>query len=141
MAGNCDFNDNDLLVDGASLGNFSAVLTDDTNGDGTVSNGTILGFDEDDDGGFTGVNTGWFYSTDAGALATVFAGLGDGALAIQLDDVDPGDNFYDFTLGVDGGLIDVGSGPQVTEATEPVGLSIFGLGLAALGLVRRRWKA
>jgi hypothetical protein len=135
-AGNFDFNDNTLEIDGVSIGNFSSVLTDDTDPTGLISSGTILGFEDNR------TNTGWFFSNNAGALIAIFGGLADGELVIGLNDVDPADNFYDFTLGVDGGLINVGAGPTVGgRIPEPGAMALFGLGLAGLGFARRRRKA
>jgi hypothetical protein len=55
--------------------------------------------------------------------------------------VNPGDNFYDFTQGLDGGLIDVGQGPGVVGVPEPLTMSLFGLGLVGAAALRRRKKA
>jgi hypothetical protein len=134
--GNFDANQNFLLIDGVNLGDWTGIATQETtaNGLSLISSGT--GFGNND------LDTGWFYSTDSGKLASIYAGLADGALAIALHDVDPGDNFYDFTQGVDGGLIDVGTGPTVTnDVPEPGTLALFGLGIAGLGFARRRKTA
>jgi len=149
-AGNFDFNDNFLQLNGFEFGagvgaasNFSNINTDDTNNLGTASNGFILGFDDDDSGPLPGINTGFFHFTDAATLASVYASiLGTSQLIIAVRDLDPGDNFYDFTAGVNGSLINVELGPTVsTEVPEPASLLVWGT-MAGLALVgRRRMKA
>jgi len=134
--GNFDYNQNTLMIDNVNLGNWSSVATQRNSADGLtlISSGT----------GFANniLATGWFYSNDPGTLNGIFAALGDGSLAIRMNDVDPGDNFYDFTQGVDGGLIDVATAPVLTPSSnsipEPGALVLFGVGLMGLGFLRRR---
>ena len=64
-------------------------------------------------------------------------------IQFEITDSDPGDNFLDFTAGVDGGLIGVGQGPSVTPGggvvPEPGSAAIWSLiCLGAVGLKRRR---
>ncbi|SDG47000.1 Ig-like domain-containing protein [Roseospirillum parvum] len=102
-----DFDDGDvtLLVNGVDLGNWSDVTTVTTNGSGTVTGAEHQGFGDDD------LDTGWFSTADSGVLSALFSSMsGSGALGFSLYDADtPGDNYYDFTQGVDGGLVDIGS--------------------------------
>ncbi|MBX9700627.1 MAG: PEP-CTERM sorting domain-containing protein [Acetobacteraceae bacterium] len=132
-SGNFDFNDNQLTLNGTAIGNFSAVATQQTNGTGTVLISSGFGF------GNNTLETGFFSTNNAGTLATIFASLGSGSIAFGVLDNDPGDQFYDFRQGVDGGLINVGSGPQVVP--EPASMMLLGAGLLGLAAERRRRAA
>jgi hypothetical protein len=141
--GNFDFNDNTLTLNSISFGNFSTVPTQNTNNTGTVQGGSGLGT------GFRNniLDTGFFSSTDPTVLSNFFSTLvSTEQVAYRITDVDPGDNVLDFTQGVDGGLVDVGSPPVVTppptggSAPEPSALALIGLGMAAFGAIRRRRK-
>lgn len=129
-----------FLVDGANLGLWSAVATEQTSADGITSLGLGTGF------GNNILSTGWFSTVDVATLALIFTGLGDGSLQYRVNDVDPGDQFYDFTQGVDGGLINIGQGPIVTPPTgaipEPGTWAMMLLGFFAIGTaVRQRKRA
>lgn len=116
-SGNFDFNQNWLRLSGTRIDNFSDVTTVRTDSLGNVTAAERLGF------GNNTLDTGWFYSDEAVTLDAVFATLqslaaSGGALAIELEDVDPGDNFFDFTQGIDGSLIDIGSFNVVPVAND-----------------------
>ncbi len=129
--GNFDYNQNSLLLDGKSVGNWSSVTTEITDGSGTVSSGFTTGFSNN------ALNTGFFHITNTTDLSNLFADLADGSLTFGLSDVDPFDNYFDFTQGIDGGLVDVGTGPTVTTP-EPMTMLLMGLGMLGLGFSRRR---
>ena len=137
--GNFDFNDNTFRLDGVSIGNFSSVPTYRTKPSGTTLISTTNGFGNDI------LSTGFFSSTNASFLSSLFTNLGDGSLAYSLNDIDPGDQFYDFTQGIDGGLINVGTGPIVVPPLNPVPepetYALMMLGLAGMGAVARRRKS
>ena len=132
-AGNFDDGENVLLVNNVAIGNFSAVQTQTTSADGLTASGALHnGF------GDNVLDTGFFYTNDATSLANVYSSLVSTEQAIyQLNDVDPSDNFFDFTQGLDGSLVDVGAGPEVV-VPEPGMAIIFGLGIAGLGFARRK---
>jgi hypothetical protein len=135
-SGNFDFNQNLLRVNGQTVGNFSAVSTTNHNSNGTVVGTTQNGFANNQ------LGTGFFYSTNATALAGIYAGLSaTGTLKFELDDVDPGDNFFDFKQGLEGNLIDAGSAPVVATIPEPTGPISTALLLASGVFMRRRRAA
>jgi hypothetical protein len=110
--GNFDFGDNELLLNGLAIGNFSNVVTQETSQDGltAVSSNPAGGFRNDK------LDTGFFHSTDPAFLAAFVGTLGStGEVTYQLQDVDPFDNFFDFTQGVASGLVDVGQPPTVAN--------------------------
>jgi len=142
--GDFDYNDNTLLVNGIDFGNFSSVATNYTDGTGTTLYGSGTGFADNI------LDTGWFSSTDASKLASLYASLSSGVIDFSLYDVDPGDQYFDFTQGLDSSVINVGSGPVVTPPTtpgaatpEPSTFIMLGTGLvgAAAQLRRRFVKA
>jgi hypothetical protein len=133
--GNFDANQNTLFLNGVSFGDFTAVATEQTDSSGTTNLGAGFGF------GDGILSTGFFDLTNAGDLATLLASLAGGTATFTLSDVDPNDNFYDFTQGVDGGLINVGQGPGVVGVPEPVTMTLFGAGLVGVAALRRRRKA
>ncbi len=100
--------DNTLLLNGVAIGLWSDVNSLTTDGLGNPIGGVGTGFEDEE------LDTGWFYTDDDSALAALFTALqGSNQLVVQLDDIDPEDNFFDFTRGVDGSLINVGAGPAV----------------------------
>lgn len=137
-SGNFDDGDNELLVNGVNFGNFSDVATTQTNSTGTTVINTATGFRNNI------LDTGFFFSNDATDLTTLFnAIVSSEGIQFEITDLDPGENFLDFTAGVDGGLIGVGQGPSVTPGggvvPEPGSAAIWSLiCLGAVGLKRRR---
>lgn len=136
--GNFDFNDNTFSVNGVSFGNWSSVSTTETNNTGTIEFSSGTGF------GDNILSTGFFTLSDAGLLASLYSSLSGGSLAFNLFDLDPADNFYDFTQGVDGSLINVGQGPVVTPpggVPEPATWAMMLLGFGAVGTAIRRRRS
>ncbi|MFM7515623.1 MAG: hypothetical protein ACKO3V_01670 [Pirellula sp.] len=123
--GNFDFNQNFLLINDfelAGASNFSSVWTEETNATGTVAlRAPILGFDDGK------LHTGFFSFTDSSFLANVWNSMQGGSVVFRLRDVDPGDNFYNFKAGVDGGLTNLGQPPATLAVPEP--------GMMAIALV------
>lgn len=139
---NFDFDDGDLTLrlNGVDVGNWSDVNAQQTNGVGSPLGGGFSG------GGFRNnlLDTGWFDITDSTALSSIFSSLvSTETMIVSTFDVDPFDNFYDFTQGIDAGLIDVGTPPVVTPPTgtvpEPSTLALLGLAFLGLGAARR-WR-
>ena len=138
QSGNFDFNDNTLALNGINFGNFSGVATQRTSSDGLSVISSGFGFGDDI------LGTGFFTNSNAASLALFFATLSGGSIAYQLNDTDPGDQYYDFTQGIDGSLINVGQGPNVTPGTGAVPESatwmmmIFGFGMAGAAMRYQR---
>src|SRR5262249_36238959 len=110
--GNFDFHDNELLLNNVVLGDFSDVATQETSQDGQTA------LSDNPRGGFRNdtLDTGFFYSAAPDVLAALFASLSSrGEVVYRLRDADPFDNFFDFTRGVQGGLVDTGSPPAVVN--------------------------
>lgn len=146
-AGNFDqLQDNNLTVNGVQMGYWGETPTVHTDSSGTVLDGGLItnGFSNNQ------LDTGWFHSNNLASLGTLYSSIqSTETLNFELFDVDPFDNFFDFTQGIDGNLINVGSGPVVkppggvSAVPEP---SIYALMLGGLGLVgfmasRRRKQA
>jgi hypothetical protein len=134
-AGNFDFNQNELLLNGIIFGNFSDVQTQETDGLGNPLSGGFSG------GGFRNnlLDTGFFFSNDATLLGDLFTSLSTGSIVFSVDDASPFDNFYDFTQGVDSSLIDIEVPPIVTPpVSTPEPSSIGGLGILGGGLLLKR---
>ncbi|QDV35083.1 PKD domain-containing protein [Tautonia plasticadhaerens] len=113
-----DFDDdgrNLLLINGEPVGRFDEVATEQTDESGRRSISTNPG------GGFRDevLDTGFFHLTDRAALARILDSIREaGTASFQLWDETPFDNFFDFTSGLDGGLID-GDRPPEPENRPP----------------------
>lgn len=134
-AGNFDDNDNTLLLNGYAMGNFSNVQAQETDSNGVASGAPLqYGFDNER------LFTGFFYNNSAAFLSSLYTSLGGGGISYALTDVDPYDNYYDFTQGIDASLINVGTGPIVnpTLTPEPGTFALLGLGLLGVFAYSRR---
>lgn len=140
-SGDFDFNNNWLVINGSRIQNFSAVSTIQTNGTGTPTGGGNIanGF------GDNVLNTGFFFTNNATALGNIFTALLGGSLTYLFEDSDPGDQFLDFTQGIDRSLVDVGQPPVVappsTAVPEPSTYALMATGLLALAMANRKRRA
>ncbi len=126
--------DNSFFLNGTFFGYWGFQSTQQTDQTGTALLSSGTGF------GDNILSTGFFTDTNAADLGALYASLAGGSITYSLSDVDPFDNFYDFTQGVDGGLINVGTPPVVLPGTPEPGtwaLLIVGFGLVGTSLRRR----
>ncbi len=138
-AGDFDFNDNTLEINGLNFGNWSTTNAQQTDQLGSVGG---WGFSN---GGFrnTRVDTGWFGSMNTSLLGNLFTSLiSSEQLTFVLNDVDPNDNYYDFTQGIDNSLINIGQGPVVIPGGSSVPevniLALLGVAVAGFGFSRKK---
>lgn len=130
---NFDLNENFLLLNGLNFGNWSAVNAQHTDSQGNTGQ---YGFS---DGGFRDwvLDTGWFYTADAGLLNNFYNSLvQQGKVTYELYDIDTGDQYLDFKKGIADDLTSVDKAPTIvppqedpTAVPEPASV----LGLVALG--------
>ncbi|MEM0908946.1 MAG: hypothetical protein AAGJ94_16390 [Pseudomonadota bacterium] len=111
---NFDDRDNILHVNGVSFGDFTEVMTLRTDQDGVPIGSPTAGFPNNT------LNTGFFHLTDEDALKEFFDSLSAGAVTFELIDEDPGDNFFDFTQGIDSGLADEDQPPNVSPVINKI---------------------
>lgn len=137
-AGDFDFNDNTLLVNGLNFGNWSSVNSQNTDANGNAGSADFSG------GGFRNdtLDTGWFSSSDAALLASFYNSVVNTQQVVyQVNDVDPYDNYYDFTQGISSNFTSVGQGPTVQPPSNavPEPFTILGsLTAGGIGVALRR---
>jgi hypothetical protein len=136
-SGDFDFNDNTLQVNGLNFGNWSSVNAENTDAQGNAASGGLSG------GGFRDntLDTGWFYSNNATLLSNLYNSFVNTQQAVyQVLDVDPYDNYYDFTQGISANFTNVGQGPSVQPSNPvPEPLTILGsLAAGSFGVALRR---
>ncbi|NJM69889.1 MAG: PEP-CTERM sorting domain-containing protein [Scytonema sp. RU_4_4] len=132
-----DSNDNTLLVNGLDFGDWSSVNAENTDNQGNTGSNGFSG------GGFRNntLDTGWFYSNDSTLLSSLYDSLVNTQQVVyQVQDVDPYDNYYDFTQGISSNLSNVGQGPSVQPSNPvPEPLTILGsLAAGSFGVALRR---
>ncbi len=129
--GEFDYDQNDLYVNSVDFGSFSDVATEETSNDGQTTLSNSNGFLNNQ------LSTGWFYNNTLTDLVSLYDSIvATGSIEFSLADADPSDNFFDFKQGVDGSLINVGSGPVVgpNPIPEPSTFALFAMAIFGFGL-------
>lgn len=112
--GDVDYNQNFLTLNGVQIGNLSSPATESTSETGDFK-GAAVGFQN------ALLSTGWFHVTDPGVLAEVFGSLvANNGASFGLHDLDPYDNGYDFTQGIDGSHFEITAPNEAPNATDDV---------------------
>ena len=107
-AGGPSFHDNQLLLNGVSIGDFSDVVTQETTADGlsAVSSNPAGGFRSGK------LDTGFFSSADPAFLATLYASIVEtGNVVYGLMDSTPFDQTMNFAAGLVPSLVNPGKIP------------------------------
>lgn len=139
-----DYHQNTLFVGttfgtGVNFGDFSDVTTQQTDGSGAALGSLTQGF------GDGILDTGFFSTTNATALTSLYSNLvaaaaGSGTINFYVNDLSPGDQYYDFTQGLDASVVNVGTGPIVTPPPPvsavplPASFPMFGAALLVIGV-------
>ena len=130
------FNETFHFLNGVNFGNFSNVATVGTDGVGNIlSNNPAGGFRSDL------LDTGFFLLTNTSKLGSFFNSLQNtNQIVFEYTETEYNNNLLDFTAGIDGGLIDVGTGVIIENASVEfldtgATLSLVGSGLPMAAVV------
>lgn len=112
--GDIDHNENFLTINGIQIGNLSLPATESTSESGELM-GAAVGFQN------ALLSTGWFHVTDPAVLFEIFGSLvARNGVSFGLHDLDPYDNGYDFSQGLDGSHFEITIPNTAPDATDDV---------------------